>query len=657
MSNISNKKKKFIKKNYEKFSVEELSHKTGLKPQIIRSIIAECRTGALEENPYASEKEISSPGLLTRRSIYTLSLLIVFICLFTCILYTPALNNELVYDDRAYISENLLIRSLDIDSLYVMLKSFSVGNWHPLTTLSYAIDYAFWELDPRGYHLTNIILHGINTLLVFILVVQLILKAKTISGSQTSPKRLLSVSEQAMIVAGVTALLFGVHPLRVEAVAWISERKELLCTFFFLLSILAYLSYSASLVRRLRVIWFSTSLFLFICALMSKPMAVTLPLILLLLDIYPLKRFHVFPVKNASALVEKIPFLALSIVSGVVTIFAQHSGGAIGTLVVYPLDTRLLNALRSLVFYLGKMIAPMQLVPFYPFPKDVSLLHLQYLTSVFLVFFVSCGCIWMVKRGRYLLFTIWAYYIITLLPTLGIIQVGMQSAADRYTYLPGLSVFLLAGIGVSWVCEKSFLTKHKNVLRGVVLIVICISIFLLCKLTTRQIKVWQNPESLWSYVVRVFPDRVSFPHYNLGNIYNQQGFFDQAISEYKRALAIRPDFEDTLNNLGVAYMRQGNFDEAISEYKKALAINPDSANAYYNLGTVNAKRGLMNKAISQLKKAITLNPNHAGAHYNLGMAYYQYGGNYKLAIVHLDKALSLGYTIKEEILGLLKPYR
>jgi len=263
----------------------------------------------------------------------------------------------------------------------------------------------------------------------------------------------------------------------------------------------------------------------------------------------------------------------------------------------------------------------------------------------------------MVKRGRYLLFTIWAYYIITLLPTLGIIQVGMQAAADRYTYLPGLSVFLLAGIGVSWVCEQSSLTKHKNMLRGLVLIVICTTIFLLCKLTTRQIKVWQNPESLWSYVVSVFPDRVSFPHYNLGNIYNQQGFFDQAISEYKRALAIRPDFEDTLNNLGVAYMRKGNFDEAIAEYKKALAINPDSANAYYNLGTVNAKRGLMNKAISQLKKAITLNPNHAGAHYNLGMAYYQYEGNYKLAIVHLDKALALGYTIKAEILELLKPYR
>ena len=428
MPTISNKKKKFIKRNYRQFSIEELSDKTGLKPQKIRSIIAECRTDVPEKSQYASAQEIPSPALLNRRSIYILSLLIGFICLITCILYVPALNNQLVYDDRAYISENLLIRSLDIESLYTMFKSFSVGNWHPLTTISYAIDYAFWGLDPRGYHLTNIILHGINTLLVFILVVQLTVKA---TGSKSTPGMALSVSEQAMIVAGVTAVLFGVHPLRVESVAWVSERKELLCTFFFLLSILAYLSYSGSLVKRLRVSWFSASLFLFICALMSKPMAVTLPIILLLLDIYPLKRLHVFPVKNASVLLEKIPFLALSIASGVVTIVAQHSGGAIGTLVGYPLDTRLLNALRSIVFYLGKTIVPVRLVPFYPYSQDATLLNVQYLTSVLLVFFVSCWCVWMVKRGRYLFFTIWAYYVITLLPTLGIIQVGMQAAADR----------------------------------------------------------------------------------------------------------------------------------------------------------------------------------------------------------------------------------
>jgi tetratricopeptide (TPR) repeat protein len=504
--------------------------------------------------------------------------------------------------------------------LYWSLTTFYAGNWHPLTWLSHTIDYTLWGLNPLGHHLTNIILHGLNTLFVFFLVIQLIKKAKEQGRSALSPPS----STKFIIVPAATALLFGLHPLHVESVAWVSERKDLLCAFFFLLSILSYLYYVPLTTKKYRRILFSICLLLFIFALMSKPMAVTLPLILILLDIYPLKRISFYPNKINIALsiwLEKIPFFALSLTSSIITLMAQHSGGAVKTLEQLPISYRLLNATRSLVFYLEKMIIPLKLIPLYPFPRHLHWLDVPIFWSGLIFFLITIFCLWMVKRGNHLFLVLWSYYLITLLPVLGIIQVGGHAAADRYTYLPSISIFLLSGLGILWIFEKIELLKFKNILQGVLLLITCMLMLLGGRLTINQTKIWKNSEVLWSYVINTSQEGVPLAHGNLGIVYADTGRLDDAISEYKKAITIEPRYAEAYSNLGIAYADKGRLDDAISEYKKAITIEPRYAKAYNNLGIAYANKGELDGAISAFKKALIIEPNKANAHYNLGIAY------------------------------------
>ena len=624
MSKISNKKRKFIKRNLKQLSLEELARQTDLKPQVIRSLIDEYTVEMPRKGQVSSRKMINSKSFLMRRSVQVIGASAIFLLIF--IIYTPALDNEFINrDDGKYVYENKNIHSLNSQSFNWMLTSFHASNWHPLTWLSHAIDYAFWGPNPFGHHLSNVILHGLNTLLVFLLVIRLILRAREGSEIPLASKTSLSVSTKSLIVAGVTALLFGLHPLHVESVAWVAERKDLLCAAFVLLGMLSYLSYASSVVKRHQWIWFTACLLLFICALMSKPMAVTLPLILLLLDIYPLKRISFYPSKTGkdlSVLLEKIPFFALSIASSIITIMAQHSGETIVNLEQFPIDTRLLSAIRSLGFYLGKMIVPIRLVPFYPYPTHIHWLDIQHLLSGILVFGITGGCLWMARRKKYLFFITWSYYVVTLLPVIGIIQVGINPVADRYTYLPSLSIFLLVGIGVVWVFERVELTKYKGLFRGSLLAFICIVMFLLSQLTIKQIRIWQNSEIFWSYIISASPKNSFVPHYNLGQILAEKGRLDEAISAFKKTLTINPNFEPAHSSMGVLYGKQWRLDEAISAFNNALTIKPDLARV----------------------------------HNNLSFAYYL-KGNYKLAIFHCDRATELGYRVNPELLESLKLYR
>jgi len=571
-------------------------------------------------------KTIPDKGPFKNRALYIIGIIIFIL---TFLVYIPALKNDFVWDDVIYVSENTLIHSLSTHSLYRMLTSFHASNWHPLTWLSLALDYALWGLSPIGYHLTNIILHGLNVILVFLLIIRLTVRVKEDSRASSPSKMELSILLQSFIAAAITALMFGLHPLRVESVVWVSERKDLLCAFFSLLTISFYLSYTSSVAKRHQWILFTICFFLFIFALMSKPMAVTLPLTLLLLDIYPLKRISLSPCrtgKNLSLLLEKMPFFVLSIASSIITIMAQHAGGAIRNLERFSIDARLLNAIRALVFYLEKMIIPFRLVPFYPFPTQIYGLELPYLLSGILILAITACCLWMAKQGKHLIFIAWSYYIITLLPVLGIIQVGGQAAADRYTYLPSLGIFTLIGAGVSLLFKKALLLKRKSSLSGLVLTFTCIFIFL-SQLTIKQIKIWQNSEKLWSYVLNAFPFPRSDPlvYYNLGNAYSKKGELDKAISQYKRALILKPNYAEAYNNLGSVYTIKGRLDEALAEIEQALAINPKYAMAYNNLGSVYLIKGELDKAISQYKQAIAIKPNYAEAHGNIGLVYYNKG--------------------------------
>ena len=496
----------------------------------------------------------------------------IIIFLITVMIYAPALKNDFVnFDDNQYVFNNNYIRSLDLHALSWMLTAFHASNWHPLTWLSHAADYAIWGLNPFGHHLTSIILHGLNTFLVFLFVTQLILMTKRIHATTSPALTFLPHTGWSIIVASVTALLFGIHPLHVESAAWVAERKDLLCAFFFLLTLCSYLFYTSSVDKKNRRAWFTVCIVLAIAALMAKPMAVTLPLVLLLLDIYPLKRivFSEGIHRNLRFLLEKVPFFFLSVISTILTILAQHAGGAFKTLERLPLHSRLLNALHSLFFYLAKMLWPVKLVPFYPFPNTINFFDLIYGISVIVALIITAGCVWLWKRGNCLFGTVWAYYLITLLPIAGIVQVGGQAAADRYTYLPSVSIFILAGIGVAQMVAGRLLKKN-TIISGGLIVVIIFTLF--GQLTVKQITVWQDSETLWKYFIKSFPGRMYRAHYDLGNIYYERGVFDEAIAQYETALAINPNFAEAHNNLGNAYYKISNYSDAADHFDKALAL-------------------------------------------------------------------------------------
>ncbi len=373
-----------------------------------------------------------------------------FISLLTFLVYLSCLHNEFVaWDDNEYVYENPHLHPLNAAFVRWAFSAFYGDNWHPLTWVSHALDYAAWGLNPLGHHLTNNILHVVNTFIVVILVVKL-LEAWRPSRHQDPP---LHTSQQGsyIVIAAVTGLLFGLHPIHVESVAWVSERKDLLCAMFFLFSTLAYTKY-VSTGGGLRNKHYILVVFLFILALLSKPMAVSLPAVLLILDWYPFNRIRSMK-SFLSALLEKLPLIALSIVSSVLTVLAQKAGGAIRPFEVTPLSSRLLVAAESLLSYLWKMILPLNLVPYYPYPKNISLFSAEYLLSIILVTGITAACIVMVKKQK-LWLAVWGYYVITLLPVIGIVQVGDQAMADRYTYLPSISPFLITGLGVVWCFEK-----------------------------------------------------------------------------------------------------------------------------------------------------------------------------------------------------------
>jgi Tfp pilus assembly protein PilF len=593
------------------------------------------------------------------------------------LIFLPALENSFVWDDNSYVVKNAHIHSLDIKSLYWMATGFHAGNWHPLTWFSHALDCALWGLNPGKHLLTNLIFHGLNTALVFILIVTLLSRLE-LAWTNTSGN---------LIAGGVTSLLFGLHPLRVESVAWVAERKDLLCAFFFILSILSYTHYVFSSVNRRRRVWYGLSLILFAMALMSKPMAVTLPLVLLLLDCYPFRRFKSHSSGNLRILMEKVPFFILSVFSGILTLLAQHSGGAIKTLEQLAFTTRLLNALRVLMFYLEKIVLPIKLVPFYP----VSVLsHWEYLFYGILVSAITGLSVWMAIKKKYLWLIVWSYYLITLLPVLGIIQVGGQLAADRYTYLPSLGPFLLVGIASACTWENASLSKLTRTWRGLVLISIFLVVVVCACLTRQQIKLWQNSESLWGRVNVVFPGVVQEAYFNLGVYYSEKGRVDEAIEHFKKAIGINPRYVRAHNNLGIAYtkkgfleeaiyayemaiainprherahynlgivyFKQGDFDRAIVEFKNAIAINPSYAKAHYNLGNTYDKKGLWDKAITEYKKALALNPRYAEAYNNLAVIYCYRKKDFKLAVEYCKRAIGLGYKVHPVLLDALKSY-
>lgn len=538
-----------------------------------------------------------------------------FVALATILVYLPALQNKFVeWDDNRYIYENLNIRSLNLNFFRWAFFSFYVSNWHPLTWMSHAIDYAIWGLNPMGHHLTSIILHGLNTFLVVILVVYLL---RAVSGFERV-KGFLS-DRRILTTAIITGLLFGLHPLHVESVAWVSERKDVLCAFFFLLSIMSYMSYTTykTYTNYLLCLGF------FILALLSKPMAVTLPAVLLIMDWYPLRRFN-GDGRLKPIFIEKIPFFALSLLSAIITILAQ--GSSIIPLIQIPLSVRVANSFKTLISYLVKMSWPMELIPFYPYPRNIAFLSFEYLLPFMLVIGITTACIAHLRKQRVWM-AIWGCYVITLLPVLGIIQVGIQEMADRYTYLPSIGPFLLIGLGVALVLEK-LTTSSFNAIKQVILSIVIILIGFISYITVKQIQVWKDGITLWNHEFKIVLKR---PHeyyqylheayHNRGAAYLKQGHLDMAIQDFTRALYLGPTLSVySYISRGVAYVMKGNLEGALRDFGQAISIQP-SVYLYNNRGMVYARLGRFEDAIKDYNQAIYINPDSPALYYNRGNAY------------------------------------
>ncbi|MGD0784402.1 MAG: tetratricopeptide repeat protein [Sedimentisphaerales bacterium] len=485
------------------------------------------------------------------------------------------------YDDPAYVTgNNAVLNGLSADSILWAFTTGCFGNWNPLTWISYMLDRQFFGSGPAGFHLTNLILHIANALILFI-----VLKQMT----------------NAVWQSAFVAALFAIHPLHVESVAWISGRKDVLSTFFALLTMAAYLRY----VKKPGIARYLPALLLFALGLMAKPMIVTLPFAFLLLDYWPLNRIRNFSGQNIYRLIlEKVPFLVLSVAAGVVTYYTQKNIGALPSFAGMPLKYRILNALISYAKYIGKMFIPTGLAPFYPHPReDVSILYA--LISAIILLAITIVVLYFVKNRRYLL-TGWFWYLGTLIPVLGIIQIGSHAMADRYTYVPLIGLFIMVSFGGAELFGKLRYGIRISAVSAAVII------FALMICTYRQVGFWRNSITLFEHTAQVTQNNY-LAYSNLSNALGQKGDYDAAIKNGLESLRIRPNYDTPCYNLGMAYYSKGDTEKAIYYWTEALKINPKFPEANYALATALLNKNEVAQAIKYLQEELKINPNHTGA--------------------------------------------
>lgn len=567
--------------------------------------------------------------------------------LLTFAVYLPALRNSFVgWDDDLYITGNERIRALDWTLFRWALTDYSTNYWHPLAWISHAVDYALWGLNPVGHHLTNNLLHAANTGLVVFLIMKL-LEAANASGLRSG--LLPGLQERTVLItAGITGILFGLHPLHVESVAWVSERKDLLCAFFYLLSLLTYVKRSAAsgyIPDTKERLFFPAdrhyllSLAFFLFAVSSKPMAVTLPLILLILDWYPLGRLSSIS-SAATMLLEKTPFLILSLLAAAGAFLAQSMNGYVISLSETSLSSRLLFACWALVGYVKNMAMPIPLLPYHHFPKDLSGLAPPYLASLALVCVITAWCIRDVNRRR-VLAAAWVYYLVTLLPVLGLIRVGTVSFADRFTYLPSLGPFFLLGLaGASAYAWSDSLPRWGTMAKGLLVFATVAVVITGIYLTIGQIAVWKDRVSLWSHVIEKGPERIPFAYNNRGAAFLDKGQVDQALSDFTEAISLDPGYADAYNNRGLAFWEKGQLDRAIRDYDASLSLNPLGNPSYANRGMAFREKGEFARAIQDLTTALILQPDDAALYLERGTAYREFG-RHEHAIDDFTRAIAL----------------
>jgi protein O-mannosyl-transferase len=565
-------------------------------------------------------------------------------------------------DDSEYVVHNQAVADgFTVDGIVWAFTHFHSANWHPLTWLSHALDCQIYGLDhPGGHHLTNLLLHAASSVLLFLVLRQM-------TGD--------------LWPSAAVAALFAIHPLHVESVAWVAERKDVLSGLLFMLVLAAYVSYVRRPFSLLRYLLVTA---LFALGLMAKPMLVTLPFVLLLLDYWPLGRIGA-PAASLSpadptpqnarswrrVLLEKLPWLCFSAISCVLTYGAQ--GEAVQTSAALPFSQRLANALVSYAGYLGQFFYPAKLAIYYPHPQD-ELPWATILGAALLVAAISLVALAGRRKYPYLAVG-WLWYLGMLVPVIGLVQVGSQAMADRYAYLTQIGLY----IALAWGLER--LSRQWSARSWMLGAASAAVLIVLARCAWLQTAYWQDEVTLWRHTLDCTSDNC-FAHYHyasalvdrpgpedvkrddlekavghyrealrikpdyeeaylkLGNILTQQGKTDEALAHYRTILQFKPDYAGAYNNIGALLAGQGRLDEAVAHYENALKYNPDFADAHLNLGNVLTGRGRQEEAVAQYEAALRLEPRSAKAHNNLGVALARLGRNNE-AVAHLQQALKI----------------
>lgn len=565
----------------------------------------------------------------------------IFISILTVSIYWQIQGHDfIILDDPSYIYENNhVIRGLSLESVKWAFTESHVANWHPVTWISHILDHEFYELEPGGHHRTNLIFHTVNAILLFLVFMRM-------TG--------------AFWQSATMATLFAIHPLHVESVAWASERKDVLSMFFMMLTIWAYIRY----VEKRETKKYLLVVLFFALGLMSKPMLVTLPFVLLLLDFWPLNRAQEGLKK---IITEKIPLFGLAIVSSLITFLVQQSDGATKSLVYYSMQSRIFNAISSYAEYLVKMVWPTKLSILYPHPGLV-LLSWKVVLSGMVLIGITVLAVKTIRRAPYIAVG-WFWYVGTLVPVIGFVQVGGQTMADRYTYIPLIGIFIIVAWGIP--CLLKNIRRKKQILIALSMVVGSIFSFA----SWSQAKYWENSIVLFEHAIEVVDDenrnfamaynslglsyyknkeyekaifhlkkclKIDPDHWkcyhNIGDILVQKKEFQKAIRYFKRGIKINSKNYRGHNNIGVVLQRMGKVEESIKHFKKSIELKPDQGLSYYNLGKLLAENNRFNEAIFEYKKALKIDPKSFMIHLGLGNALAEKGlypesiDHYKMAI-------------------------
>jgi tetratricopeptide (TPR) repeat protein len=569
-------------------------------------------------------------------------LICILLAAVTFAVYLPVRNHEFVhYDDDVYVTNNTEVKpGLSWQGIKWAFTTGYASNWHPLTWLSLMLDCKLFGVKSGPMHVVNVLFHAANTILLFLVLA-----------------RMTKGVWQSVFIAG----LFALHPLHVESVAWAAERKDVLSTLFWLLTMLAYARYA----ERPSAGKYIVVLVLFTMGLMAKPMLVTLPFVLLLLDYWPLGRLFNPKFPTARLLLEKIPLIVLTAASSVVTFIVQQKSGAMSDIYHLRFNERIINAIISYLAYIGKMIWPAQLAVLYPHPVNtipVSRAVIYGAILVLITIFFVCYC----RRYKYLIVG-WLWYLGTLVPVIGIVQVGSQAMADRYTYVPLIGIFIIIAFGVTELLkEKPFGKIALGVLAGIILSA-CVVV------TSHQLKYWKDSLSLFehtlnviegSYVMqnnyanilkdlgrpkeaaahlsealKLLPNSPGI-HINYGNALREMGRLDEAIEHYKIAIELNPDFGLAHYDLGLALAAKNDYEGAIEQYRLYAGTAVNVADIRQGLGEHLAKEGKAEDAVSQFQKALIVKPDSAEVLSNFGYALAQ-SGKPQEAIEYYNKALTI----------------